>query len=135
MGSWIADLMLEAAPLVIGQFNDLCDIKNLVKKNVDGQMVEDTALSTTVSNIKCTYEPWRMHSDPTLHMPLSEVDSASVTHKILMEATAATLAIKQNYIITIHARDGRPALLFEQPIRLDESLSPLIIVAAILRNQ
>lgn len=133
--TWLTEIMAEAAPLIIEQFPDICDLKRIIKKNVDGQMVEDPTKTIEVFGIRCAFEPWRMHSDPILQLPVSELVSAGVTHKILMLSSADTVAITQEYFITIRAREWRPVFRFVQPIRLDESLSPIVIVGAMLQNQ
>lgn len=133
--SWLSDIMADMAPIIIDQFADVCDLKDLRKKNVAGQMVEDSSTTVIYTDIPCAFEPWRMHTDQQFQLNLSGVSSGSVTHTIMMPATPATLGIKQNYIITVRARDGRPIYVFEQPLRLDESLSPLVLVGAILLNQ
>lgn len=133
--SWMSDMMAGIAPIVIDQFADICDLKKIVKKNVDGQMVEDPLQTIEVLGIRCAHEPWRMHADPVLQLPVSEIPSSGVTHKLLLEGTAATMAITQEYIITVRPREWRPQLRFVQPIRLDESMSPIVIVGAMLQNQ
>jgi hypothetical protein len=56
----------------------------------------------------------------------------TLNHKVTMEATAATKAIKSDYQIVVAARNDKPALTFERPVTLDGSYTPLVEVAAVL---
>lgn len=131
----ILALATDVAPIIIAQFKDLCDIEHPQMTNVDGQMVETGSPNLVLANVKCAFEPWRKHSDQIFHLPESGLMSGSVTHTLLMEAIAVTLAIDEKYRLRIHARAGRAELILLQPMRLDESLSPLIIIGATMRNQ
>jgi len=132
--SFISNAMANAAPLIIGQFIDTCIIEVPVLTNVSGQMKE-TSTNILVSDIKCAFEPYRLHHETVIELPMSRLMSIAVTHKILIPAAVLTIQIKSEYRIRIYASSNHPELVFEQPVRLDESLSPIIIVGATLRNQ
>lgn len=83
---------------------------------------------TTVSGIKCFYEAL---SSP-MQIQVGGAGLTSLTHKITMEATAITKAIKSDYQILVAARNDKPALTFERPVTLDGSYTPLVEVAAVL---
>lgn len=56
----------------------------------------------------------------------------AVTHKLYMRVTANTIAINPAQEIVVAARDGKAAMTFQQPKRLDESFEALVTVAAVL---
>jgi hypothetical protein len=55
-----------------------------------------------------------------------------VTQKLFLKVTAITQAIEPSQQIVVAARNGKPAMIFEQPKRLDETYEALITVAATL---
>lgn len=120
--------------VIVPMLSDICTIENIVLKNIDGILQRDPVASTSVSGIEVMYEPLS-RSPKVEQMILAGAMSADVTHKLLMRVTASTMAIKPNTIITVIARSPRPAMIFERPVRMDESMSPLLIVAAVLKNQ
>lgn len=125
-------MMLGLAPIITAQFKDLCDLEQPVLSNVDGQIIESS--TTTYSDIPCVYESAFLK--PFFQeLPLMEAMSAQQRFKLTLEKNAQTESITAKTRIRIHARGNVPELLFEQPQRLEESLSPLVVVEALLRNQ
>lgn len=55
-----------------------------------------------------------------------------VTQKLFLKVTAKTQIIEPSQRIVVAARDGKSAMIFEQPKRLDETYEALITVAATL---
>lgn len=125
-------MMLGLAPIITSQFRDTCDLEQPVYSNVDGQIIESS--TTTYPDIPCTFEA--AYLKPFFaELPLVENMSAQQRFKFLFEKNAQTETITAKTRIRVHARENVPELLFDQPQRLEESLSPLISVEAILRNQ
>lgn len=88
-----------------------------------------TLTSTEVaSDLLCFYEPLGGSSSQVAGGALT-----TQTHRVTMEATAASLTIKSDYKIQVRARDERPAITFEDLIPLLGSFAPLVEVAAKLR--
>lgn len=63
---------------------------------------------------------------------VAQAPRATVTHRLYLKVTAATQAIEPSQRILVAARDGKAAMIFEQPKRLDETYEALITVAATL---
>jgi len=130
----IEKLISNAANLVIPMFPDLCSLINeqYINDGAGGSVLDPA--SVIISGIPCVFEPLR-HYPRFRELPTSAILSQDATHLIIMKLTADTIAIQSNYLITIAARGIRKAFIFEQPQRMDEDLSPVILIAAILRNQ
>jgi hypothetical protein len=56
-----------------------------------------------------------------------------VSHKIYLIASATTRVIKPNYALVSAARSDSPSRRFEQPVLLEETLGPLVVVGATLK--
>lgn len=84
--------------------------------------------TTIASSVKCFYEAFKS----PMQLSVGGADLTSLTHKITLEATAATMAIKSDYQIVVAARGNKGALTFEKPVTLDGSYTPLVEVAAVL---
>lgn len=121
------------APIIIAQFKDLCDIYNPTLVNTSGQVIEEWS-TPTYTDIPCVYEAAYLRPF-FMELPTIENSSAQQRFKLLMEMTAETETITAKTRIKIKARNDRPELLFEQPQRMEESISPLLVVQALLRNQ
>lgn len=128
----LKDVALGMSAIIEDQFIDLCDIT--FTQEIDdgsGALIPDPS-SPVVRDIPCFYEPYRY---PRFKQLESGFFSEDVTHDIIMRSTSDTIRIRPVHTITIQARDERPVLIFDRPQRKDEALSPLVIVAAILRDQ
>lgn len=55
-----------------------------------------------------------------------------VTQKLFLKVTLTTQVIEPSQRIVVAARNGKSAMIFEQPKRLDETFEALITVAATL---
>lgn len=133
MGS-LFDISESLAQVIVDQMIDVCDLMDVrMALDAQGALVPDLINSPVVLNIPCSYEPF--HRLVFQELQESGVLSSSITHKVLMKITVDTIKIKANYTITVRPRGLRPAYVFEKPQRMDESLSPLLIVGAALRNQ
>jgi hypothetical protein len=106
---------------------DLCSIKTFTS-TPDGFGGTTEVETIVASGIKCFIEG---PSSPSEY----QIGGAALTtlpHTIIMEATAATKAIKSDYLIVVAPRNDKGALTFERPITLDGSYTPLVQVAAVL---
>lgn len=106
---------------------DLCSLVTNVSAP-DGFGGSTDTPTTIASAIKCFYEAL---SSP-MEIQVGGAGLTSLTHKITMEATAVTKAIKSDYQIVVATRNDKPALTFERPVTLDGSYTPLVEVAAVL---
>ena len=107
---------------------DLCSIVSYGADVPDGFGGTTPGTSTTVTGIKCFYEAF----ESPMQIQVGGAGLTSLTHKITLEATAATKAIRSDYQIIVAARNDKPALTFERPVTLDGSYTPLVEVAAVL---
>lgn len=79
---------------------------------------------------------------PCLREPAGQTDfivvggeSFVATDRIFMIKQDETDAITLRHKLTLHPSDGTGALVFEKPMKVDETLNPLIVVKAILVRQ
>lgn len=63
---------------------------------------------------------------------IAQAPRGIVTHRLYLKATDTTKLIDPSQRIVVAARDGKSAMIFEQPKRLDETYEALITVAATL---
>jgi hypothetical protein len=56
-----------------------------------------------------------------------------VSHKIFLIASATTRVVKPNYALVSAARSDSPSRRFEQPVLLEETLGPLVVIGATLK--
>lgn len=63
---------------------------------------------------------------------IAEAPRGIVTHRLYLKVTTATQLIEPSQRIFVAARGTKPAMIFEQPKRLDETYEALITVAATL---
>jgi hypothetical protein len=106
---------------------DTCQIKSDADGVTNDGWGSFTESQSVLATVNCYYEE------------LTEADSQQVvsggivtvkSHRITMEATSITRAIKPSHIIIVLARDDHPAITFEQPTVMESSYSPLVKVAA-----
>jgi hypothetical protein len=123
------------ANLITAMFEDTCTLTEPNLVNVDGIVAPDEDNpNALIEDVPCAFEPLSKTGqvEQLVEAGLLSID---VTHRILLPVTDATTSLKPSWVITVNTRDERPELIFDRPQRMDESLSSLLIVAAVLRNQ
>jgi hypothetical protein len=126
----IADALTAAtAPLeaLLTGSPDRCSIVNrtAVTGTSGGATYTDT---TTASNVPVLYSERRYRPVQVAGEP-----STYVTHDLYLIKSAAAEAIQPDYKIVVTARGANPQLTFENLLRLDASLSPLVHLGANLK--
>lgn len=122
------------ANIVLAMFDDTCTLIPNEFENVDGVVTPIEDEDSWITDIKCAFEPLRK-TEQVQQMIDSGFLSVDVTHRILLPVTDYTMSLKPDWTLIVNAREFRPEYTFERPQRMDESLSSLLIVAAVLRNQ
>lgn len=112
----------EAAGLI-----DVCDIVRVNRSGDDYGGATSTE-TTMASDVPCLYE--ERTNKP---FQIAGMSTSGVTHDLFMLSTAVTKAIQPHYKIVVAARNDNPEMTFEDPIRLDESLSPLVHLAVSIK--
>lgn len=84
-----------------------------------------TTETTLESDIPCKYNEKVYSSTQVSGGPLSHV-----THRLYLLISSVTRAIQSDQKIVVVARGDMGQQIFEQPIRLDRTHSPLVIVGA-----
>lgn len=108
---------------------DLCDL--IGPTFVDGGAGGDSVtIGDVATDVKCLVEPAGQGEQIVVG---GETFIAS--HRLYMIKTTATEAITPRYKLKVHARNGTAQMIFENPVIVDESLSPLITVKSILVKQ
>jgi hypothetical protein len=109
---------------------DLCDVKGYPLQ--DGGTVGDTLGGPVAlaSNVPCFYESTGQNSNVVIGGT-----AYLASHRLQMERTSATGAIKPSDTITVYARNGNAVLIFEEPRLIKESFSPLVTIMATLTDQ
>ena len=93
----------------------------------DGHSIQDDELLT---DIKCLVEDSGGNADAN-----EDAVNATKTCRIHLKLTEAqALLIDEHKKIKIDARGFNPEMIFEQPVRVKDSLSQLVIVTAILTS-
>jgi hypothetical protein len=122
-------LAAAAAPLeaLLTGSPDRCSVVNRTPSNdaYGGVTFSDT---TVVSDIPILYVERTSRA-----AQLAGASTTAVTHDVYLISSAATRLIQPDYKIVVAARDDIPQLTFENPVRLDESLSPLVHLGASLK--
>jgi hypothetical protein len=119
--------LIEGNPDAVGLI-DRCSIYNVTfTNNGDGgtTQVDGTAV---VSNVPCLIEKQKYNSSQLAGGQYSEI-----THKLYLIASTTTRVIKPNYAIVVAARSDNPSRRFEQPVLLEETLGPLVVIGATLK--
>lgn len=121
-----AVLIAQAAVLAESYSRDRCAVQELTTtNNADGGFTEKWA--DIESNIPILVEV--LDDDESV---IAQAPRGIVTAKLYLKVTPATQAIEPSKRIVIAARNGKSAMIFEQPKRLDETYEALITVAATL---
>lgn len=120
--------LIEGNPAAVGLV-DLCNLSGPTFVN-GGSAGDSVTIGSIATDIRCMYEAANQNTQITVGGK-----TYSVSHRILMLRTIAAEAITPEYRILVHARDGKPEMIFENPVPIDESLSPLVTVLATLVKQ
>ena len=127
-----ATLLASARSLIEGNPDghgliDRCNVINrtYAPDNTGGSTLTDT---TVASSIPCLIEKRTFRSTQLAGGQISNID-----HDLYMIASSVTRNIKPSYIINVLARGDNPARTFEQPVLLEETLGPLVVVGATLK--
>jgi hypothetical protein len=113
-----------AAAVALPVFPDRCSLIVPGTPVPDGFGGSTETETTAASNVRCLYEP--------LSKSMKVLGGAKITtqtHRITMEATSATRVIQDHYKIVIAARLVAE-LTFRNPVTLDGSFAPIVMVAA-----
>lgn len=121
-----AVLIAEAAVLAESYLRDRCAIQTLTTTN-DGQGGFTESWVDVESDVPVLVEA--IDDDASV---VAQALRATVTHRLYLKVTATTQVIDPSQRIAVVARNGKPAMTFEQPKRLDETYEALITVAATL---
>lgn len=128
-----ATLLASARSLIEGNPDghgliDRCSVYNVTySANNDGGTTQVDG-SPVASNVPCLIEEKGYNSSQ-----LAGGQTSNITHKLFLIASATTRVIKPNYAIVIAARSDNPSRRFEQPVLLEETLGPLVVVGATLK--
>lgn len=107
-------------------FPNLCDIKELGGSTADGFGGTTETDSTLASNVPCKYEPL----SSAVQRQIGGGPITTLTHKLILPATAVTKVIRSHYKIVVQALNGQPELTFRNPVTLDGSFSVFVKLAA-----
>lgn len=118
----IAQAMVLAEPFL----RDRCAIQTLTTTN-DGHGGFSENWADVESDVPVLVEA--VDDDQSV---VAQAPRGLTTSRLYLKATATTKAIDPSQRIVVAARDGKAAMIFEQPKRLDESYEALITVAATL---
>jgi hypothetical protein len=111
-----------------GLCEDLCTIVD-ISSTPDGFGGHAQTRTNLATGVPCIIESRAM-----MEAAVSAGTIASLVRtKIYMQVTSITQAIRPDYEIVVAARDGKAALTFEDPRRLDQSYEVLVTVSAKLR--
>jgi hypothetical protein len=129
VGSAIDEVRSELAG-VAGEFMpDTCSITK--NPTADGGASGDTLVPTTsTTNIPCSYKSLGLGSQDVVGG-----DAQLASHRLTLPTTQATVLIKPEDRITVKARGGYPALVFQRPVIVNDSLSVFVKVNATLAQQ
>lgn len=115
--------------LVASEFMaDVCDLK-AVTTVAGTHGGSTTSEATPASNVPCDYEPLKL----PLERQIAGSGVTAGTHKLTLPSTPATQAIRPNYKIVVQANGDVPALTFEHPVILSDSLDPFVTLTASLK--
>lgn len=122
------------ATIILSMFDDTCTLIPNEFENVDGVLTAVEDEDSWITDVKIAFEPLRL-TEQVQQMINSGFLSSDVTHKLLLPVTDDTMSLKPEWTLVVNARESRPEYIFTRCQRMDESLSSLLIVAAVLRNQ
>lgn len=121
-----AVLIAQAMTLAEAFLRDRCAIQELTStNNDDGGFTENW--DDIESDVPVLVEA--IDDDESV---VAQAPRGIVTHRLYLKVTAKTQIIEPSQRIVVAARNGKSAMIFEQPKRLDETYEALITVAATL---
>lgn len=109
---------------------DNCDIILLASAVDDSGGSGDTP-STVAADVPCGYKALKVPVD----MKAGGKTIIGLTHQITLPSNAYTQAILPKHKIVVDARGNTPAMTFQDPVVLPDSLGPFVIVNASLGVQ
>lgn len=119
--------LIEADPDAVGLI-DRCNVINRTyTTNGDGGTTADDT-DVVASDVPCLIERRTHRSAQLAGGQVSNVD-----HDLYLIASTATRGIKPNYVLEVAERDDSPAREFEQPVILEETMGPLVVIGATLK--
>lgn len=121
-----AVLLAQAKSLVEAYLPDRCAVQRYTKIN-DGSGGFTEGWADIESDIPGLVEA--VDDDGSV---VAQAPRGVVTQKVFLKVTAVTQVIEPSQRIVVASRDGKAAMILEQPKRLDESFEALITVAATL---
>lgn len=116
--------LIESDPDAIG-FIDRATVYGKTETGPDGWGGTTETTPAVASNVKCLYE-----EDSSSTAQVAGGPSSYITHKLYLIASSAVRNIASDYKIVIAARGDMPSMAFEQPIVLDSSFDPIVVVGA-----
>lgn len=120
--------LIESDPDALGLV-DRCEL--IGPTFVDGGSTGDSVtFGPLESDLECLYEPARQNVQIVVGG-----DAFIATHRVMMLRTAVSELITPKFRIKVAARADKPEMVFEKPVQIDESLSPLVTVNAVLVKQ
>lgn len=121
-----AVLVAQAMTLAESYLRDRCAIQEYTKTN-DGRGGFTEGWNDIVSDI-----PVLVEAADDEQATVAQAPRGIVTHRLYLKVTTVTQVIEPSQRVVVAARDGKGAMIFEQPKRLDESYEALITIAATL---
>lgn len=120
-----ATLIAQARVLTEAYLPDSCAVQELTTTNDgSGGFTESWITLETVAGL--------VEAIDDSEAVVGSAPRGAVTQKLYLRVTTVTQAIKPNQRIVVAAREGKGALVFTRPKRLDESFGALITVAGVL---
>lgn len=107
---------------------DRCAIYNVTwTLNGDGGTTQIDG-SPVASNVPCLIQQKSYRTGA-----LTGDNYSSITHELLLIASSTTRNVKPNYAVVVSARGDSPARRFEQPVTLEETMGPLVLLGVKLK--
>lgn len=125
-----AAMIAQAKTLVETYLPDTCSIFEPAEVDIPGGGFESSDGPAIESGVPCLAEA----IDDTDAL-VAGSPRGVVTHKVFLKVTDSTKLIKPSQVIVVDAREGKPAMRFLQPKRLDESWEALITIGAVVASQ
>lgn len=120
--------LIEANPDLYGLI-DRCEL--IGPSFVDGGAAGDSVTCGAITtNIPCLREPAGQSDQIVVGG-----ETFLATDRIFMIKQDETEAITPRYKIRVFPEDGSDALVFQNPMKIDETLNPLVVVKAVIVKQ
>ena len=115
------------AAALIAESPDRCSIVTRTESS-DGRGGTTISETTAGSSIPVIYQEMSSSTAQTAGQAMSHV-----THELFLLSSSAARTIAPSSKIVVAARGSIPELTFEQPVRLEETFSPLVHIGAMLK--